>query len=454
MTPGAFLDNIGQFLALIALTLLSGAISAGETALFALTRQQLNRFRQSDNASAQRIVRFREHPSNLLSTVLLWNIAVNVLLYSMLGITVHRLAPDSHLWTAILGTVGFVLVLFGAEIIPKLVAFAVSERFAPIAAPMLRVLEVLSSPIRRLLNLSLVEPLTRLLSVPPAPPVTADELRRLIDAGRKEDLIDPRENLLLHQLMELSELRVSALMTPRVDVVAFDLDAPPSKLRELIRSSRLLRIPVYQGDIDNIRGIVSAKEFLLHSDRPIRELVRPVHFIPEQAGVEALLKHFRESGSQLALVVDEYGGLAGVVALEDVVEAIVGELRAPEERKTVPALQQIDALTYLVDAGIDVNDFCRAFDLPIEESRIHTLAGLIAEKLDRIPQTRDQIVIGHATLTIVRMRRKRILLVRVKLDNPPAPNPDLTILLGRPPLPEHQPTRTPTDAPSPGDPPA
>ncbi len=430
MTLETLLQQMPRIVALCGLTALSGLISASETALFTLTRQQLNRFRSSNRKAARTVLRLRQNPSDLLSTVLLANIAINILLYSMLGILVTRLAHGSAIWTASLGIAGFVLILFFAEIIPKLVAFSIAERLAPAAAMGLRLMEFVTAPVRRVLTLLIVEPLTRVLSPTETPTaVTPDELQQLINISKRKGQIDARENVLLHQLMELSDLRVDALMTPRVDVVAFNMDSDPDELHQLIRQHRLLRIPAYEGNIDNIRGVIPAKEFLLHPNKPLARIVRPIPFIPEQARVEALLKHFRQTRSQLALVVDEYGGLAGIVALEDVVEAVVGELRAPKEHSEPPPLQQLDDTTYIADAGLEINDFRRAFELSDLQTPVNTLAGLIADRLDHLPHPGEAVRVEHAELTVLGMRRRRVLRVRVKLDVPIADNPDLAILL-------------------------
>lgn len=429
MTAAAFIDNIPEFIAMTLLTGLSATISASETALFSLNRQQLNRFRAKKTANAATIIRLRENPSELLATVLLANIAVNILIYSILGLTVRSLGGDSAIWTTVFGVLGFSLVLIGADILPKLIALSFSDRLAPIVARPLRILEIITYPVRRLMNLILVEPLTRILTPAPSANINEDDLQRLINISRNEGLLDDAENVLLHQLLDLKHLRVSALMTPRVDVVAFDLDEPREKLIQLFKNHRLLRVPVYRDDIDSIRGIIAARDALLSPHAPIEQLVRPVRFIPEQAGSEALLKHFRDTQSQLAIVVDEYGGLAGVVALEDVVEAIVGDLRAPEEKSDLPAIERIDDLNYMVDAGMEIGDFCQAFELPEEETRIHTVGGLIAERLERLPEPRDEVRIGHSKLTVLSMRRRRVVRVLVTLDRPITDNPDLTILL-------------------------
>ncbi len=427
----AFRDNIPRLVALGLLVVLSGLISSSETALFALTRQQLARFRQSRRRTAQLVIRLREDSDSLLATVLLANITVNILLYSMLAVTVNRLAGASPLWTMIFGLVGFLIVLFGAEIIPKLVAFAVSDRLAPLVAFPLRFLQTATWPIHRIMGALLVEPLTRIFggSEHPMPPVSADELQQLVNISQDEGHIDERENALLHRVMDLADRRVKELMVPRVDVVAFNLADSTTEFASLVRSSRLLRIPAYENDIDHVKGIILVREFLLNRDRPLRDLVRPVHFIPEQARVEALLAHFRSSGSKLALVVDEYGGIAGVVALEDVVEAIVGELHAPDEPEIMPTLQRIDDTTYVVDPTLDVDDFCEAFRLPLEESRFNTVGGLIAAELDRVPKQGDRVSIGTATLAVVAMKAHRILQVRLTLTDPVEESPDLRRLL-------------------------
>jgi len=182
-----------------------------------------------------------------------------------------------------------------------------------------------------------------------------------------------------------------------------------------------------------VKGVILSKEFLLDPRKPPRSLIRPIHFVPEQASVESLLRHFRTTGTQLALVVDEYGGLAGIVALEDVVEAIVGEMHAPGETAIVKNLERLDERTYLVDAGLDIDDFRRAFKLSIEETRVQTVGGLAGAMLDRIPSVGDEVQIGTATLSVMTMRRRRIMTLKLVLEEPPDENPDLARLIGEAP---------------------
>ena len=426
-----FIENIPTMLLLCVLVAASGTVSASETALFALTRKQLQDLAALRRVGARLVAQLRADPRGLLATILLTNTAINVFLYSVLGVASVRIAGNSALWATAIGTGGFVLTVFGAEILPKQLALTRSASLAMLVAPVLRALVIGTAPIRWLLENLFVEPLTRLLSGTreSGPTITGEELQELVNISQNEGLIDDRENRIIHQVVELAETRVSALMVPRVDFIAFNLAGDRRDLARLFRSSRLLRIPVYEGTIDNITGYVTARDFFLNPEKMLRDLVQHVQFIPEQAGVEALLQHFRRTGTQMAIVVDEYGGLAGVVSLEDVVEAIVGNLSTPDEPGGGPGLLKIDDKTYIVDGGMDVDDFRRAFELPLDETRIDTVGGLIVEALDRLPEPGDEVTIEHVALRVQVMRKRRVFRAIVTLKESIAENADLALLL-------------------------
>ena len=428
------LDNTPNLLAILLLMAAAAYLSAGETALFALSRQQLAQLRHSSHLAAKTILQLRERPADTLSTVLLGNITVNIVLYSILAVTCAELGRGSPGWSAVFGVGGFVLVVLFGEILPKLFAFVAADHLAPLVVLPLRTLQVVTAPLRWIISNVIVEPLGRVLSPHPraSSELEPEELRQLVGISHEQHLIDERENAMLHQLMDLADARVANLMVPRVDVVAFDLAQPTQQLVDLIQESRLLRITVYEENIDNVRGIILAKEFLLSPGKPLADLIRPVHFIPEQASVESLLQHFRATASQMALVVDEYGGLAGVVAMEDVVEEIVGELYAPNEPHPGGPIRKIDAHTFMVDADLDIDDFCRAFQLTLEETRFNTVGGLIAAELNRVPARGDRVAVGPASLTVVSMRRRRVLKARLELPEAPQETPDLERLLASP----------------------
>lgn len=427
-----FAENLPHIAAILILVACSGAISASETALFALTPRQL-----ADRAAAAQIgwrivLALRREPRALLSTVLLTNTAINILLYSVLGVTVFRISQGSPLWTTALGIGGFVFAVFFAEILPKQAALALAARVAPRVALPLRVLQTITGPVRWLLENFFVEPLTRLLAgtAERGPSLSPEEIQDVVSVWKSEGRIDDREYSIIHHVVGLARTRVSALMVPRVDFVAFDLADPPEKLARLFVNSRLLRLPVFEGNIDHVVGIIHAREFFHNREKRLRDLIRPVHFVPEQANVESLLNHFRRTGTQIAVAVDEYGGLAGVIALEDVLEAIVGDIAVPDEPLAGPPLVRISETEYLADARMNVEVFRRAFDLPPEETRVDRLGGFVAERLGKLPAPGDEVRFELLRLRVESVRRRRVLSVRVLLDAPMAPNPDLHILLG------------------------
>lgn len=431
MTVSLVVQNLPRLITLACLVVLSGFISASETALFALTRQQLARFRQSRRHSARMVLRLREDPRGLLSTVLLANIAVNILLYSMLAVTVQHLSGGSTIWAAVLGVAGFIIALLGAEIAPKLIALSAAEWLAPLVAEPVRVIKFATAIIRWALERSFVEPLTRLVSgtADLASAVQTGELQELVSIGRQEGFINDDENAMLHRVMELATVRVSALMVPRVDVVAFNLAHDKKDLVSLIRRHRLSRIPVYEETIDDLRGIIPAKEFLLDRQRPLREMIRPVHFVPEQASVESLLDQFRTRHLQLAFVVDEYGGFAGIVTLEDVAEAIVGDIHAPDKVPDRPRATRMDARIYAIDGSVDATDFCHAFGLPVADRRSQTLGGMITEELGHLPSVGDTVLIGDVRVTVLSTQSHRVVRARLIADREIEPHPDLDRLL-------------------------
>lgn len=427
MTLQLLIDNLPRLLAMAVLIALSGMISASETALFALTRHQLAQLRQSPRRTAQLVLQLRDDPRSLLSTVLLANIAVNILLYAMLGVTVSRLSGGSTAWAVVLGTAGFIIVLIGAEIAPKLLALAARDRLAVLVADPLRIVKLVTGPVRSVLEVVFVEPLTRLLggTADAAAPLCSAELQEFVDYSRAEGLIDDFENALLHHVMDLQSMRVGAIMVPRVDIIAFDLADERGRLIELIRVHRLLRIPVYEESIDGVIGFIHAKEVLLQPGTPLRSLVRPCNFVPEQARVDDLLTHFRKTRSQIAIVVDEYGGLAGIVALEDIAEAVVGDIASPDEPAVGPPVQRVDDRNYLVDGALDVTDFADAFGVPVEGGRTRTVGGWMAERLDRIPAMGDAVDAANVRIVVTATRGRRVLRVRLTSQDPIPDNPEL-----------------------------
>jgi CBS domain containing-hemolysin-like protein len=305
---------------------------------------------------------------------------------------------------------------------PKVLAWLLRERWSVVAAPALALVQRVLGPVLTVLEKAVLEPLMRIMAPRPAPGrnVNVEELAALLDLSAKRGIIDHHASALLQEIVELTTIRVSDVMVPRVDVVAFDVDGDPDELAKLFARTRLRKAPVYEGDIDRIIGVVHAKRLLLRPGTPLRELVRPISFVPEAANLERVLLQLRVRRAQLAIVIDEYGGTAGLVTLEDLLEEIVGDIREPDEMDRGPAVEAISEREYLLDGDLAVHEWAEAFGIDLAGGRISTVGGLVTSLLGRIPHEGDEADYRNLHFRVESMRRRRIGKLRLTLREAPA----------------------------------
>lgn len=423
MTIGEFVvSHLWHGLGLAALLVCSGYFSGTETAMFSLSASQILRFRRSQNRLERLVAYLAERPRRVLLTILLGNQLVNVAFLAVcaaLTLDLDKL-PDVPGWATGVMIFGplLLLILLG-EVGPKSMAYANTERFALIAAPIMAVLIRVAWLINKAFDLVLIEPLTRLLSPHRRGDtrLTTEELGRLMELSRRRRHIAPNESQWLREVLELGQIRVEDIMVPRVDIVAYDIDQPIEGLVDLFRTTGLIKLPVYRGDLDQTLGLIYAKDLLMGPPRALEELIRPVLYVPEAATVDKLLDQFRRRRCQVALAVDEYGGTAGLVTLEDALEEIVGDIDAPDEEPTEP-IRMVGPGTYVLDGDLPIHEWSDVFGLEVASPRVSTIGGLLMSKLDRVARPGDRVRVGHLELTVEAMRRHRIARVRVHLIEP------------------------------------
>lgn len=417
---GVFLDHLWQWAGLLLLLCGSAVFSGSETALFSLSGHELYQFGSSSNSLRRLAARLMRHPRRVLLTLLIGNTLINILIFAISYVLFSQVAGrHSALWVS-LGSVGTLLavIIFG-EVLPKAMALAGARRLAPVCAVWVGAAQQLFAPVRLLLSGLVVEPLTRLLapSGGESAVITTQELRLLVEGSQRLGVIDADESGLLQQVLELRQVKVRQVMVPRVDVKAFDIAAEPDLLRRFMRQHRLKKVPVFEGNIDHIVGLVYAKRLFVERQSTLRELIRPVRFVPEQMRLDQLLEHFRQSSTQLAIVVDEFGGTAGLVSLEDVLEQIVGEIEGPGS-VSEPPVQQLDDRSFLVAGGLSVHEWPAVFGGRLVDRRATTIAGLVLARLGRVPQVGETLLIGNVRLTVVKMQGRRIDRLRLELVGP------------------------------------
>jgi putative hemolysin len=358
-------------------------------------------------------------PRRVLNVLLLGNMLVNVAYASdsavLLQDLAHRGGPLVFLAASVVSVLGLILI---GEVTPKMLAIRLGARWAVAAVGPLAVIQRALNPIVAVLDRLLVAPATRVLAprTGEGAHVTAEELYRLLEINARQGLIPRDAGEFLQEIIELTDLRVSDIMVPRVDMVTFDIDRPRSELAELFRQTHLRKIPVYEQDVDHILGVIHAKRMLLKPGAPLRSLVRDVVFVPDAGNLEKLLLQLRVRRAQMAIVVDEYGGTAGLVTIEDVLEEIVGDI--PDETGQQPDSPVVDRIgrdEYLIDADLGLHEWADAFHLDLASQRISTIGGFLSAQLGRVPRVGDSVDYGNVRFTVRSMRRRRIGRIHVQL---------------------------------------
>ncbi len=424
-----------MLLCLPLLLIASGFFSGSETALFSLTRHQRAQLKVSGTFAGSVVTTLLAETRSLLITLLLGNMVINVLYFVistklLLHAREQELLGPVALGAASLAPLLGVIIL--GEVLPKLVAARSSLRFSALAAPPLWVVHRLITPVRLIASGLVITPLARLIA-PKAKPdaLSPDELASLMDMSRRQGVIDPQEQRMLRQVLELGRVKVDALMTPRVDIQAFNIDADPAELIELFRRTNLRQVPAYRKSLDHIEGFITARRTLLYppdSRLEVHALIEPATFVPQQQRADQLLAELRRDAKTTAVVVDEYGGTAGLVTLEDVAEYLVGDIAGAYDNEGEPAVEEVSPGYWRVSAELSIRDWADAFgkgappDVRDTLGAVNTLGGLVMARLGRAAKPGDQTTIGNLVLRVDEVQGHRINLITIHLADTPEPN--------------------------------
>ncbi len=414
--------ELGPYVALLLLLVVfSGAFSGSETVLFSLTRTQLEHAAASTNPFRRQAALLMRSPKRTLMTVLVANTAVNVLLFSVSYVVFTRLSAQVGAWVQPVSAVlSILLVVVVGEVVPKVLAVSLAERLAPLAATLVRAVSVIAGPLGRGIDWFLAEPVVRVVLGTAGARSSDDaelsrtELKTLLEMSRREGMINPVEDTFLRAIVDLEHLRVGDVMVHRTEMIAFDVNGTPEGLRDLMRTTRFRKIPVYDSAPDEIVGLIYARDLYFRSDVPMRELVKPVHFVPEVGNCAQLLHHFQQTKSQLAIAVDEFGGVAGLVTLEDVLEEIVGEIGDADEAPAEPEIRMLPDGRFDVSGGLGVQFWIEALGRPEIAERVVTVGGLVMAQLGRPAQVGDLVRVGNVEMEVTRVERRRV--VRLALS--------------------------------------
>ncbi len=409
-------QNLGHVLLMLVLLCCSAFFSGSETAFFNLSQRQLKQLKGSTHRMHQLVARLLQKPGHLLNCLLFGNMTVNVLFYAVSSVFVRHVGSQRGLGAAtVLAFVTFIILVLFGEILPKSLAYSNSRPLALAAAlPAFLVVQVFG-PITFVFRILFLEPVLRIFLGPARIPrmVTLEEFRSLVSLTRRRGLITEDENRLLDEVVDLGMLKVRHVMQPRVDMVTCNVADSRETIRGLMQTHRLTKVPVYVHNRDNIVGMVHLRQLYLRPAASVDRLVQPVHFVPEQKTVESLLEFFRKTGVDVAVVVDEYGGIAGSVRPEDIAEELFGRMDATTG---VEPIKQLGPFQYRLAGDLAIHDWAGVFGVDIEETRIATIGGLVTTLLGRIPRKGDVTWLGNLRFTVDRIHQHRVETVILSLE--------------------------------------
>ena len=345
-----------------------------------------------------------------------FTLAVAALLFGPLG---HR--PTAYyLLAAVLAAL--LLLIFGVAI-PNAWARHAGEEFLAATHPLLRATRLLLSPAIRCLHL-LDGLVRRLAGIPPVDSASQaeemeQEILEAVSEGELHGAVDEQEKEMIESVIEFGDTQVGQIMTPRTQVIAIEISAELQEARQLINKEGHSRVPVYEGTIDNVQGVLYAKD-LLKVDHPARvklgEIMRPAPFIPETKTLRELLHQFRETKVHIAIILDEYGGTAGLVTFEDLLEELVGEITDEYEEPEPEPIVRLDHDQVEVDAGVRINELNDELDIQLpEDDDYDTVGGFVFSTLGRIPQPGEQFEHGNLRIEILEAEERRVKRLRLRV---------------------------------------
>ncbi len=416
-----------EIIIILLLILINGALAMSEIAVVSARKARLQHRADEGDAGAKAAIELAEAPANFLSTVQIGITLVGILVGAFGGATIAShlsdwiarfdlLAPYSDTLSVlvVVAVITYLSLVLG-ELAPKRIGLSFADQIASrIALPMRR-LSHLAAPLVRLLTRS-TDAVLKLIHVSgaDAPDVSDDEVRLLIQEGASLGVFEPIEEEIVDQLFRLSDRTVASVMTPRIEMVCIDISENADAVRNRVIESGYSRYPVINATLDNVLGMVQVKDliarYLTGNQVVIEDVMQPALFVPESTGALDMLERFRETQTKMALVIDEFGGLMGLLTVNDIVEEIVGDMPSHTEPHEGEIVQRDDG-SWLIDGMLPVDEFEDLLGINTQEQaggRYQTVGGLVMALLGRVPATGDHCVCADYRIEIVDMDGRRV----------------------------------------------
>lgn len=415
-----------RIIALLILLLLSALFSGAEVALFSLDEKRINILKKQSGKISAYVIQLLEYPRKLLVTILIGNTIANVAA-SILAVSIaldlaeiYSISQDFALLFQII--ILTIIVILFAEITPKVWANKHPINFSRVIALPLWIISMILNPISVILSRLILFATSKVKYDKSRTALSTSEIADLADIGVEKGTLEEEEQDLIQSLVEFKTVNVRMVMTPRVDVLAVPIDISFESLVELIKESGHSRIPVYKDDLDDIVGILYAKDLLPYlsnaessNNFDLKQIIRECIFVPETKLIHQLMQEFQEKNMHLSIVVDEYGGTSGIITLEDILEEIVGEIR-DEFDDEEDEIKQLGENKYLISGKISIDELEERLDIKIDDpdEDFETLGGFIFNHAGTIPKENYSFSDYGYTFRVVRLINNRIDTVEVE----------------------------------------
>lgn len=407
------------------LLVFSGIFSSSETALTAITAAKIRKLKEHDEKSAKVLKRVKKKLNTILTTILIGNNVVNIAATAILTQLTTSVFNDGKYSTIIATGIMTALILVFGEITPKTFAAQNPEKVAVRVSIPLEVLSNILKPILFILN-KITGFIIKLFggSVGENSPfVTEEEIRSLVDAGEEEGVVKSQEKEMIKGVFEIDDTDVSDVMVPRIDIIAAPESASLKTVLDLVITRGHSRIPIFKDTIDNITGIIYAKDILPFisstlseiEEKDIRTLLRKAYYVPETKKVSQLLKELQQKKIHMAIVLDEYGGTEGLVTIEDILEEIVGDI-LDEYDNEIDLVEKIEDGVYIVKAEVSLEEINDLFSVDLPEEDFDSLGGYIFSYLGRVPVQGDIVKYENLEMTVETINNRRIKQIKITIQ--------------------------------------
>lgn len=398
----------------------SAFFSGTETAFSTFNRIRMKKLAQDGNKKAKRVMDISENYDKFISTVLIGNNIVNILLSSIATLLFVKWMNGSNYAAAVSTAVITVLVLIFGEVSPKTIAKEHADSYAIGVCTLIRFIEIILTPFSFLFGLW-KKLLDKIFKSEEEQTITDEELITIVDEAEEDGGIDSEEGELIRSAISFNDITVKDIITPRVDVVAIDASADENEIAEIFITSAFSRLPVYKDDIDNIIGILHEKDFYaaIHRGKSYKAAIKKPVYTSEHSKISDVLNIFKTEQSHMSIVIDEFGGTMGIVTMEDIIEELIGDV-FDEHDEVIEEYRQAEDGSYFVNCTADLDDFFDRFEIEVDDpdNQPQTLNGWVMKMLEKLPEAGDSFTYKNISVEVVSISEKRVEEVHVTVLEP------------------------------------